>query len=362
MPGLGGDAVEISGTERSILEVLKDARHSPADAAKFLKISRPAVSYHLNNLKKKGLVRQRRGVKGAGSYVLTTAGLRHIAKRLEDFDEGHQGCLVISPNSNNREVHHWDAMFQLDTPFLKRYPWSRTSKPPNEHHFWKDDFNEVIDGEEIHVPTIRYIHGKKTKSITLFLEFHVVDDETSYLDVEEKNLDIALKVGAWFSRNYGCQLSLIKWSGAPHYVLGMDPEVALVLKEAGIKTDFVQADVSPRIGQPHLESPSLEYAMMDATTPHHIKNLYAKGNQTQVMVYKVLGRTTDAEQIITHHDHIINSLMDYIQALASSVDKLTDYQVQRGLDTETIAAEVLAKLQETNDKKKAPTDPGDMFR
>ena len=360
MPALGGDAVELSEVEKAILEILKDPRHSPADAARFLKTSKPAVTYHLKNLKKKGLIRRRRGVKGAGSYAVTDDGLRHITKRLEDFDEGHQGCLVISPN--NREVHHWDAMFQLDTPFLKRYYWSRTSKPPNENHYWKDDFNEFIDGEELSVPTIRYIEGKKVQSITLFLEDHHVDDETSYLDVEEKNLNNALKIGAWFSKNYGPQLSLIKWSGSPHYVLGMNPEVALVLKEAGIRTDFVQADVSPRIGQPHLESPSLEYAMMDATAPHHIKNLYAKGNQTQVMVYKVLGRTTEAEESITHHDHIINSLMDYIQALASSVDKLTDVQLKREVDTETIAAEVLAKLQETNGKKKPITDPGDMFR
>lgn len=360
MPDPGGDAVEISEKERGILEILKDPRHSPADAARFMKISRPAVSYHLNNLKKKGLVRRRRGVKAAGSYVVTNDGLRHIAKRIEDFDEGHQGCLIISPN--NREVHHWDAMFQLDTPFLMRYQWSRSSKPPNDNHFWKDDFNENIDGEEIQIPTIRYIEGKYTQSLTFFLEYHIVDYETSYLDVEEKNLYIAMKVAAWFSKKYGPQLSLIKWSGSPHYVLGMNPEVALVLKEAGIRTDFVQADISPRIGQPHLESSNLEYAMLDATTPHHIKNLYAKGNQTQVMVYKVLGRTTETEESITHHDHIINSLMDYIQALASSVDNLTDIQLKREMDTETIATKVLAKLQDTKGRKKSPTDPGDMFR
>ena len=359
MPDPGGDAVEISEMERGILEILKDPRHSPADAARFLKITRPAVTYHLNNLKRKGLVKKLRGVKGAGSYTVTTDGLRHIFKRLEDFDDDHQGCLIISPTE--REVHHWDAMFQVNTPFYSRYPWSRSSLPPNDFYWWKDDFKEMIDDEEIHVPTIRFIDGKDKKSITFFFEHEMVDSETTYQDVEDKYLRWAMKLGAWFQKKYGPDLSLIKWSGAPHYVLGMSPEVALILMEAGIRTEYVHADASPRIGQPHAETSNLEYALLDATAPHHIKNLYAKENQTQVMLYKLLDRTQTIETNGTHYDHIINSLLDYIQTLATSVDRIADARLKEELNTEQMVTEVMERLQNGNGKKKPSTDPGDMF-
>jgi len=345
--------------ERGILEVLKDPRHSPADAARFLDISRPAVTYHLRNLKTKGLVRRRRGVKGAGSYEVTTEGLRHIRKSLEDFDEDHVGWLVIAPD--NREVHRWDATFKVNTPFLKRFPWDRSSKPPNDFFWWADGFKEEIDGEVIRIPRIRFIDGRNESSLTFFLEPTKVDDTNTYQDVEDGYLRQVLKLANWFSKRYGPELSLVSWSGSPHYVLNTNPEVALILMEAGIKTDYVHADASPRIRQPHVETTNLEYAMLDATAPHHIKNLYAKENQTQIMLYKLLDRTKNIESNGAHYEHIINSLLDYIQTLATSVDRIADARLKEELNTEQMVTEVMERLHNGNGRKKPPTDPGDMF-
>jgi len=350
---------ELTDTEREILDVIKNPLHSPADAARFLGISRAAITYHLKKMHKRGLVRRRRGVKGAGSYAVTEDGLRLLASRLEDFDGGHQGCLIVAPN--NREVHHWDAKFELQTPFTTRFTWDRHSKPPNEHHWWKDDFKREIDGEMIHVPTIRYIEGKRKRSITFFFEAASVDGERTYADVEDMYLRWALKLAAWFTKHHGPQLSLIRWSGAPHYVLGTSPEVALTLMEAGIRTEYVHADNSPRIGQPHVETNKLEYALIDATAPHHIKNLYAKENNTQVMVYKLYERAKHLEATDLHQSHIIESLIGYIEILAESIDKTLDSRDEREMETKRAVTEFLERMQ-NRDKKRPETDPGDMFR
>ncbi len=332
--------------------MLKDPQRSPADASRAMGISRPAVTKRLRQLRLAGLVRRRAGVKGAGSYELTEEGLRVLAANLPEMPHqgDHRGCLIIRPKV--REAHHFKPTFYVRTPFLKDFGWTRTSRPPNEFFHWRDNYEVELDGEHITVSTIRFIDSKDPdkKRLTFYLDPVKVTKERTYEAAMQLLVERAYKLAAHIQRAYGCQLSLVELPEAPHLVLDSDPEVAATLIAAGISTDYVRADASDRIGQPHVEATSLEYALVDATAPHHIKYLYEKERQTQVAGYKLRDKVAEIEKYYTH---ALVSLHELLQLVIKSTDKIAEQKIREQLEVESKALEAIEHIK--NGTK--PTEP-----
>jgi len=349
----------LTAAQRRILEQLKDVRHSPADVARFLDIKPPTVSKHLKKLRRDGYVVKRRGVKGAGSYVLTEKGRKAVEAQPEQPKQDHQGWLIVKPHS---ELHKWYADFKVTGAWELPFNWDRSSRPPNDYIHWKDGFKEEDKyGDLLEARRIRYAEGKKSKTITIWLDHQSPVGLQTCADVVSRNTDMALKIAGHIQRTCGVRLGLIGICGRPHVAFNINPDIALTCHKAGIRTEDVYIDFSDGVDQPHLETDNIRKGIMLETAPDHIEHLYESKDVIQRDYVKLYARVAQMERNGQLRDGLIESLFGFVHKTIDSVDRIAAVQLDRDLEIEKAVAELVDKMQR-RDKKRPGTDPGDMFR
>lgn len=246
--------------------------YAKAKVAKILKIRKSLVQYHADWLEKHGYIRR---VRGSKSPILYTRGpnYRKIERKIERLagkKRDHEGWLVVQTSPPLR-YHKIGFRFKVQKPCDVDPPWQKEWQASGVRY---REFSVKLEngGRWDQAIRIREIRGKNSSSIVIWLPEFVSNDPEELRQAPKIMQAQAMKVAAWLQKKFGYRLGLPEEYTEPHIAIRVPKEIAEAAIKAGIRTEKVWFDLSPK-DHGELETDDLETAIEFATLPDLTKSL-----------------------------------------------------------------------------------------
>jgi hypothetical protein len=270
------------------------------------------VSRRAKWLLKKGYIRRIRGHENPALY-------RRTDKRFPPLEEGLKSC-------NASDQWDWSEAFEeeifgghynvwsmkVNGPPLENWPWEwdkiGNQTPP--HHFKNNITFDTVEGQ-IKVMTLRYIYGKKSKSITIWLDHDEFDSDEQMIRWLDWSKEILILI--W--------RELQKMMEMPRK---MKAGVAHAWKEMGLDEEDEYVDYSKGPNKPEWETTDRIKAINLKTVPTRVQSLeedaaraslerHTLARQTREAMDKVCNGTSKARDA---QDDFNRSQVDFNNAVA----------------------------------------------